>query len=57
LFSNTGVQFDEHVVRIGEFTTMRVAAALDFPRQFPLEDGEQPVKLRVTRLGIKSKIF
>jgi hypothetical protein len=55
--SNTGVQFDEHVVRIGEFTTMRVAAALDFPRQFPLEDGEQPVKLRVTRLGLKSKIF
>ncbi|KAH8967182.1 hypothetical protein BDL97_03G065400 [Sphagnum fallax] len=52
-----GVQFDEHVVRIGEFTTMRVAAALDFPRQFPLEDGEQPVKLRVTRLGLKSKIF
>ncbi|KAG0560580.1 hypothetical protein M758_10G186500 [Ceratodon purpureus] len=52
-----GVQFDDHVFQLSKFTTMRVAAAVDFPRQFPLQDGEQPFGLRVTRLGLRSKIF
>ena len=52
-----GVQFDDHVFHVSKFTTMRVAAAVDFPRSFPLQQGEQPFGLRVTRLGVKSKIF
>ncbi|XP_024377466.1 uncharacterized protein [Physcomitrium patens] len=52
-----GVQFDDHVFHIAQFTTMRVAAAVDFPHSFPLQEGEQPFGLRLTRLGLKSVIF
>lgn len=51
-----GLEFDEHLVRLGEYTTIRVAAALDFPRQFPLPEGEQPIKVRINRLGLKTRI-
>lgn len=51
-----GVEFDEHLIHLGEHTKLRFAAALGFPRQLPLEEGEQPVKVRVHRLGVKTII-
>lgn len=51
-----GLEFDEHVVNIGRNTKLRVAASIDFPRQLPLEEGEQPIRVCINRLGIKSRI-
>ncbi|KAI5062034.1 hypothetical protein GOP47_0022573 [Adiantum capillus-veneris] len=51
-----GLEFDEHVVNIGQHTKLRVAASIEFPRQFPLEEGEQPIRVHINRLGIKSRI-
>ncbi|BBM98212.1 hypothetical protein MPTK1_1g11750 [Marchantia polymorpha subsp. ruderalis] len=52
-----GLEFDEHLIRLGEHTKLRLAASVDFPRKFPLEEGEQPVRLRVHRLGLKTLIM
>lgn len=51
-----GLEFDEHVINIGEHTSMRIAAAIEFPREFPLKEGEQPIRVRVDRLGLKARI-
>ncbi|CAM6093242.1 unnamed protein product [Calypogeia fissa] len=51
-----GVEFDEHLVQLGEHTKLRFAAALQFPRKLPMEEDEQPVRLRVDRLGVKTII-
>lgn len=51
-----GVEFDEHLIQLGEHTKLRFAATLDFPRKLPLEEGEQPIKLQVHRLGVKTVI-
>lgn len=51
-----GLEFDEHVVNIGQNTKLRVAASVDFPRQFPLKAGEQPIRVHVNRLGVKARI-
>ncbi|KAL2649705.1 hypothetical protein R1flu_017833 [Riccia fluitans] len=52
-----GLEFDEHLIKLGEHTRLRLAASVDFPRKFPLEEGEQPLRLRVHRLGIKTVIM
>eukprot|EP00850_Spirogloea_muscicola_P013618 SM000093S24429 [mRNA] locus=s93:329430:332360:+ [translate_table: standard] len=52
-----GLEFDEQVVRIGQHTNLRLAATVDFPRRFPLEEGEQPFLIRMHRLGIKTTLF
>eukprot|EP00249_Psilotum_nudum_P011443 c23180_g1_i3 orf=340-744(-) len=52
-----GLEFDEHVIDFGKYTKFRVAAAIDFPRQFPLEEGEQPIKVHVLRLGVRTRIM
>ncbi|KAJ7534089.1 hypothetical protein O6H91_13G079100 [Diphasiastrum complanatum] len=51
-----GLEFDEHVVQIGKYTRLRVAAAVEFPRQFPVEKGENPLRIEVRRLGLKTTI-
>jgi hypothetical protein len=54
---STGVEFEDQKFPIGKFGTMRVAASVDFPRKFPLEEGEQPFRLRITQLGLKTRIM
>lgn len=51
-----GLEFDEHVVNIGQHTKLRVAASVEFPRRLPLEEGEQAIRVHINRLGIKSRI-
>lgn len=51
------LEFDEHVLQIGEYTTMRVAASVLFPRRIPPEDGEQPFKISIHRLGLKTRLM
>ncbi|GBG89239.1 hypothetical protein CBR_g48947 [Chara braunii] len=51
-----GVEFDEHVLHLGRHTNMRVAATLQFPRRFPLEQGDEPFHLCVRRLGLRTRI-
>ncbi|KAG2500554.1 hypothetical protein HYH03_001326 [Edaphochlamys debaryana] len=50
----SGLEFDEQVVRFGSNVSMRASAALNFPRQLPLQEGEPPFELRVHRLSLKS---
>ncbi|KAL3702076.1 hypothetical protein R1sor_020098 [Riccia sorocarpa] len=52
-----GLEFDEHLIKLGEHTKLRLAASVDFPRKFPLEEGEQPLRLRIHRLGLKTLII
>ena len=56
LFCHSGVEFDEHIINIGYHTKLRVAASVDFPRHFPLGEGEQPVRVHINRLGIKTRV-
>ena len=57
LSSSTGLEFDEQVVRIGQHTKIRVAATLGFPAELPLEEGEQPVRIRVNRLALRTRLI
>lgn len=50
------LEFDEHVMQIGKYTTVRVAASMLFPRRIPPVDGEQPFKINVHRLGLKTRL-
>jgi len=52
-----GVEFEDPTIPFGQFGTMRLAASVDFPRQLPLQEGEQPFRLRIMRLGLKSRIL
>lgn len=52
-----GLQFEDPTIPFGSFGTMRLAASVDFPRQFPLQEGEQPFRLSINRLGLKSRIL
>jgi|TARA_B100001142_G_scaffold248618_1_gene248525 hypothetical protein len=49
------LEFDERVLRIGDDAAVRVAATVDFPREFPVTD-ESPLRLSVRKLGAK-KVF
>lgn len=51
------LEFDEHVLQLGEYTTMRVAASVLFPRRIPPVDGEQPFKISIHRLGLKTRLM
>eukprot|EP00271_Cylindrocystis_brebissonii_P007711 TRINITY_DN21343_c0_g1_i1.p1 TRINITY_DN21343_c0_g1~~TRINITY_DN21343_c0_g1_i1.p1 ORF type:complete len:350 (-),score=40.78 TRINITY_DN21343_c0_g1_i1:1147-2196(-) len=50
-----GLEFDERVWRIGQHTGLRVAAMLGFPRQIPFDESD-PLKIHVTRLGLKTRL-
>ena len=50
----SGIDFDEHVFRLGEGTVMRAAGSVLFPRQLPVEEGEKLVNFRVQRFGLKA---
>eukprot|EP01018_Ginkgo_biloba_P000255 Gb_41159 [translate_table: standard] len=52
-----GLEFDEHVMKIGKYTTMRVAASILFPRRLPPEEGEQPIRIEIHRLGVKTRMM
>nr|ABK26859.1 unknown [Picea sitchensis] len=51
------LEFDDNVMQIGKYTTMRVAASLLFPRRIPPVDGEQPFKINIHRLGLKTRLM
>jgi hypothetical protein len=51
-----GVEFEERDLKLGKYASLRVAAAVDFPRQLPLEEGDQALNVRVSRLGLKARI-
>jgi len=38
--STSGVEFDEKLFRVGPDCALRMAASVDFPREFPLPQGE-----------------
>lgn len=52
-----GLEFEDPKIPFGQFGTMRLAASVDFPRELPLQDGEQPFRFRIMRLGVKSRIM
>jgi len=56
-WNHAGVEFEDPTIPFGQFGTMRLAASVDFPRQLPLQEGEQPFRLRIMRLGLKSRIL
>lgn len=56
-WNHAGVEFEDPNIPFGQFGTMRLAASVDFPRQLPLQEGEQPFRLRIMRLGLKSRIL
>ena len=52
--STSGLEFDEKILRFGPDCALRMAASLDFPREYPPpqpEDG--PVRLNIKKLGVK----
>jgi hypothetical protein len=51
--NTSGLEFDERVLRIGDDAAVRVAATVDFPREFPVTD-ESPLRVRVRKLGASS---
>ncbi|CAL8467963.1 g7501 [Coccomyxa elongata] len=50
----SGIDFDEHVFRLGQGTVMRAAGSVLFPRQLPVEEGEKLVNFKVQRFGLKA---
>ena len=36
-------------------TSIRAAASAEFPRQFPVPEGEQLLAFRIHRLGLKAR--
>ncbi|XP_002978122.2 uncharacterized protein LOC9653329 [Selaginella moellendorffii] len=54
-FTPGGLLFEDNVIELGRFTKMRVAAALEFPRELPWSEEERPFKLEVRRVGIKAR--
>lgn len=52
-----GLEFEDAKIPVGQFGTMRLAASVDFPRELPLQDGEQPFRLQIMRLGVKSRLM
>lgn len=50
-----GIEFDEQVVTLGPNVSLRGAAGIQFPRQLPIEEGQNPLNLKVSRLGLKSR--
>lgn len=53
--SPLGVELDEVRFGLGEAMRVRAAASVPFPRQFPVEDGANFVKVDVHRLGLKAR--
>eukprot|EP00252_Welwitschia_mirabilis_P017206 TRINITY_DN38173_c0_g1_i1.p1 TRINITY_DN38173_c0_g1~~TRINITY_DN38173_c0_g1_i1.p1 ORF type:complete len:308 (+),score=36.24 TRINITY_DN38173_c0_g1_i1:186-1109(+) len=52
-----GLEFDEQVLKLGKYTTLRVAASVLFPRTIPPEEGDQPFKIKVHRFGLKTRML
>lgn len=50
----SGIDFDEHVFQLGQGTVVRAAGSVLFPRQLPVEEGEQLLNFRVQRFGLKA---
>jgi len=50
--STGGLEFDETLLRIGQDCALRVAANLDFPREYPASKGSGP-RLDVRNFGVK----
>ncbi|GLJ38400.1 hypothetical protein SUGI_0781890 [Cryptomeria japonica] len=49
------LEFDEHVMKIGKYTTVRLAALLQFPKRIPLEDGDEMFGINLRRLEVKTR--
>ncbi|KAF3773113.1 hypothetical protein EJ110_NYTH56123 [Nymphaea thermarum] len=52
-----GLEFDEHLLRIGKYTTVRVAASLNFPRRLPPEEDEKLFKIDIRSIGLKTRLL
>ncbi|ERN09013.1 hypothetical protein AMTRI_Chr08g208010 [Amborella trichopoda] len=52
-----GLEFDEHVLKIGKYTTMRVAASVNFPKRIPPDEDEPPCNIDIRRVGLKTRIM
>lgn len=52
--STSGLEFDEKVLRLGPDCALRLAASVDFPREYPpRRDDEGGLRLNVKKLGVK----
>jgi len=52
--STSGLEFDEKILRLGPDCALRLAASVDFPREYPLpEIDEGPLRLKIKKLGVK----
>ncbi|CAN6469794.1 unnamed protein product [Victoria cruziana] len=52
-----GLEFDEHLLRIGKYTTVRAAASFNFPRQLPPENDEHLFKIDIRSIGLKTRLL
>lgn len=53
--STSGLEFDEKVLRLGPDCALRLAASVDFPREYPPPrlDDEGGLRLNIKKLGVK----
>eukprot|EP00899_Mesostigma_viride_P026822 jgi/Mesvir1/7324/Mv19136-RA.1 len=50
-----GVELDERGIKVGEDASLRVGAVVDFPRTYPLDEGQDLISMDLRRLGLKVK--
>lgn len=53
--STSGLEFDEKVLRLGPDCALRLAASVDFPREYPppRHDDDGALRLSIKKLGVK----
>eukprot|EP00803_Ostreobium_quekettii_P009399 evm.model.scf_1161.4 EVM.evm.TU.scf_1161.4 scf_1161:37124-43122(+) len=49
-----GLELGDNKIPLGNGTTLRAAAGLNFPRQFPYDGGEEGPSWEIRRLGLKT---
>ena len=55
-FSPRGLELSEQSLRLGRDTVLRVAATVDFPRQWPLAEDEPPLNVKLDKLALKTRL-
>lgn len=51
----SGIEFDERVLALGANAEARFGASIGFPRQLPVQEGQQLLNWDIHRLGLKTR--
>lgn len=51
----SGIEFDERVLALGANAEARFGASVGFPRQLPVQEGQQLFNWDIHRLGLKTR--